>query len=265
MGPEGEEPLLSVVIPAYNEAPNLRRGVLEELARYLGSRPYPSEVLVVDDGSQDETAGLVEEFCRGHPTFQLLRSDHGGKARAVVAGLRAARGRYVMFMDMDLATSLEHIDELVAALEGGADVVIGSREMRGSVRIGTPLSRRLLGRGFSLLIRALLLPGLSDTQCGFKGFRREAARELIEAMVVFRERAPVSGPRVTAFDVELLVAARERGWRIREIPVTWRHFKSPRVSLLREPLLMLREVLAIWWARLRGRYRPRSPGSRDGR
>lgn len=251
-----QQPLLSIVIPAYNEVANLRQGVLHRLASYLATRPYTHEVLISDDGSTDETPRLVEAFSRDHPSFRFLRKRHRGKAQAVISGLLAARGRYLMFMDMDLATSLQHIDDLLDALQQGADVVIASRAAKGASRLGTPLSRRLLARAFNLFIQALLLPGLRDTQCGFKGFRREVAEELIRSLVVFK-RAPLAlGPRVTAFDVELLVVARERGYDVREIPVTWQHVKSPRVSILREPLLMLGEILSIWWARRRGRYRP---------
>jgi len=248
------EPLLSIVVPAYNEAENIRGGVLTRLADYLASRPYSHEVLVADDGSVDETAELVEAFCQEHPAFRLLRNEHRGKAHSVIVGLMAAQGRHVMFMDMDLATSLDHIDELVEALESSADVVIASREAKGAVRLASPWSRRFLGKVFNLLIQALLLPGYWDTQCGFKGFRKEVAQDLIRSLVVFNGGSATSGPRVTAFDVELLVIARERGYRIRQLPVTWRHIRTRRVNLIQESLLMLRELLAIWWARFRGKY-----------
>jgi hypothetical protein len=159
-----------------------------------------------------------------------------------------------MFMDMDMATSLEHVDQLAAALQDSADVVIGSREAEGAVRLGAPWTRRILGKGFNLVIQALLLPGYWDTQCGFKGFRREVARDLVDSLVVFKDSTAPSGPRVTAFDVELLVVARERGYRIHQLPVTWRHVKTRRVNLVRESTEMLRELLSIWWARLRGMY-----------
>jgi glycosyltransferase involved in cell wall biosynthesis len=253
--PEGDaEPLLTIVVPAYNEARNIRSGVLTRLAEYLASRPYTHEVVVADDGSVDETAELIESFCAERPSFRLMRNEHGGKAHCVIAGLMEARGRHVMFMDMDLATSLEHVDGLVEALEGSADVVIASREAKGAKRLGAPLSRRFLGKAFNLVIQALLLPGYWDTQCGFKGFRREVARDLVNSLVVFKNSAPPSGPRVTAFDVELLVVARERRYRIDQLPVTWRHVKTPRVNLIRESSEMLRELLSIWWARLRGKY-----------
>jgi glycosyltransferase involved in cell wall biosynthesis len=253
--PEGdEEPVLSIVIPAYNEAQNIRGGVLARLDEHLDSVSYSYEVVVADDGSTDETSSLVDEFCRERPAFRLMLNEHRGKAHCVIAGLMAAQGRHVMFMDMDLATSLEHVDQLVEALEGSADVVIASREAEGAVRLGAPWSRRFLGKAFNLVIQALLLPGYWDTQCGFKGFRREVVRDIVDGLVVFKDSPATSGPRVTAFDVELLVVARERGYRIHQLPVTWRHVKTRRVNLVRESVEMLRELLAIWWARLRGMY-----------
>ncbi len=210
--------------------------------------------MVADDGSTDETPSLVEEFCSERPAFRLILNEHRGKAHCVIAGLMAAQGRYVMFMDMDLATSLEHVDQLVEALEGSADVVIASREAEGAVRLGAPWPRRFLGKAFNLVIQALLLPGYWDTQCGFKGFRREVVRDIVDGLVVFKESPPPSGPRVTAFDVELLVVARERGYSILQLPVTWRHVKTRRVNLIRESIEMLRELLSIWRARLRGMY-----------
>jgi dolichyl-phosphate beta-glucosyltransferase len=254
---ERKPPLLSIVIPAYNEADNLRSDRLERLEKYLTNEPYESEVIVVDDGSADATADLLTEFCSAHPRFSLLRKSHRGKAHAVASGVLAARGEYVLFMDMDLATSLEHIREVLTTLQNGeADVAIASREIRGSRRLDAPLPRRLLGKAFNLLVQALLLPGLWDTQCGFKAFRREVARELFNGLVVFASSEDIVGPRVTAFDVELLVAARRRGYRIKEQPVTWRHTKTTGVDILREPFRMLRELLWIWLTDRRGRYRP---------
>lgn len=248
------EPLLSIVIPAYDEAENIHSGVLARVADYLATRSYSHEVLLSDDGSLDETADLAEAFSKEHPTFRLLRNEHMGKAHAVTAGLMAARGRYIMFMDMDLSTSLDHIDELVDALESSADVVVASREAKGAVRLASPWRRRLLGKAFNLLIQALVLPGFWDTQCGFKGFRKEVAQDLVSSLVVFNKGSAATGPRVTAFDVELLVIARERGYRILQLPVTWRHVKTRRVNLVREALSMLRELLAIRWARWRRKY-----------
>jgi glycosyltransferase involved in cell wall biosynthesis len=249
------EPRLSLVIPAYNEAPNLRRGILEQMAEYLAGLSDPCEVLVVDDGSQDETAALVEVFAREHPAFALLREPHRGKAMAVRAGVLAARGRYVLFADLDLSTPLSYVKPFLELLDGGWDIVIASREAKGGARLGVPPHRRAMGKVFSLLVRLLLLPGIHDSQCGFKAFQREVAHDLFRSLHVFQANAgQVSGPRVTAFDVELLLVARKKGYTIREVPVRWRHVETKRVNPVLDSYRMLREVLTIWWNDRRGRY-----------
>jgi dolichyl-phosphate beta-glucosyltransferase len=246
---------LSLVIPAYNEAPNLRRGILQQVADYLAGQPYPHEVLIVDDGSQDETASLVEAFAGEHPPFALLPERHRGKAMAVRAGVLAARGRYVLFADLDLSTPLTYIEPFLELLDGGWDIVIASREAKGGARLGVPFERRAMGKVFSLLVRLLLLHGIHDSQCGFKAFRRGVAHDLFGNLRVFRpEAGEVSGPRVTAFDVELLLLARKRGYTIREVPVLWRHVETKRVNPLADSYRMLREVLTIWWNDRRGLY-----------
>jgi glycosyltransferase involved in cell wall biosynthesis len=249
------EPRLSLVIPAYNEAPNLRRGILQQVADYLAGRPYPHEVLVVDDGSQDETASLVEEFAREHPSFAVLRERHRGKAMAVRAGVLAARGRYVLFADLDLSTPLTYIEPFLELLDGGWDIVIASREAKGGARLGVPPHRRAMGKVFSLLVRLLLLPGVHDSQCGFKAFRREVAHDLFRSLRVFQAKAgELTGPRVTAFDVELLLLARKKRYTIREVPVLWRHVETKRVNPVLDSYRMFREVLTIWWNDRRGVY-----------
>lgn len=249
------EPRLSLVIPAYNEASNLRRDILKQVADYLTGQPDPYEVLVVDDGSQDDTASLVEAFAREHPSFAVLRERHQGKAMAVRAGVLAARGRYVLFADLDLSTPLTYIEPFLELLDGGWDIVIASREAKGGARLGVPPHRRAMGKVFSLLVRLLLLPGIHDSQCGFKAFRREVAHDLFRSLRVFQaEAGQVRGPRVTAFDVELLLLARKKGYTIREVPVLWRHVETKRVNPVLDSYRMLREVLTIWWNDRRGRY-----------
>ncbi len=254
-GLEGKELLLSVVIPAYNEEDNIRRGALEEVVDYLSRQEYACELIVVDDGSQDGTAALVEDAARRWPFVSLLRSDHGGKAQAVTEGVLAARGPYVLFTDMDQSTPIRFAEEALRELQAGSEVVIASRYLRGAERLDEPLLRRVMGRTFALLVRTLLLPDIRDSQCGFKGFQRQAAQELFGNMMVFGRGAQVvTGPMVTAFDVELLVLAKKRGYRIKEIPITWRHVATSRVRPIVDAYRMFRQVMQVWLNRLRGRY-----------
>jgi dolichyl-phosphate beta-glucosyltransferase len=258
-------PLLTVVIPAYNEAANVRSDRLSRLDHSLSLLGYDSEVIVVDDGSEDATADLLEDFAEEHKGFSVVRSAHRGKAEAVSAGVLQARGDFVLFMDMDMATSLDHVGPFVQALQNGeADIVIASRDLPGSARLHAPLSRRFLAKAFNLLVSTLLLPGIRDSQCGFKAFRREVAHDLFSHFLVFSSgQGTVKGPRVTAFDVELLVLARRHGYSLKQMPVIWMHTTTGGVRVFGEPFKMLREVLTIWLYDRRGRYNPngRAPGT----
>ncbi len=254
-GREAEGIFLSVVVPAYNEEGNIRRGALQQVADYLSRREYASELIVVDDGSEDATAALAEEAARRGPFVSLRRSEHGGKAHAVTDGVMAARGTYVFFTDMDQSTPIRFVEDGLRELQAGNDVVIASRWLKGASRLGEPPLRAVSGRVFALLVRVLLLPDIRDSQCGFKGFRRDVARELFGNMMVFgASPQTATGPMVTAFDVELLVMAKKRGYRIKEIPVTWRHVATRRVSLSREAYRMSRDVAHVWLNKWRGKY-----------
>ncbi len=253
------EPLLSLVIPAYNEADNIQAGALSQVGSYLAEQDYESELIVVDDGSEDSTPALVEKVAAEYPFLSLIRNEHRGKTQAVRAGVMAARGRYVVFADMDLSTPIHYVGQCLEELQGGHDVVVGSREIEGSARLGEPLSRLILGKLFGLLVRALLLPDIRDSQCGFKGFRREVGHELFRSFLVFGgEGQATKGPMVTAFDVELLLLARKRNYSIKEIPVTWRHVKTSRVNPLRDSLRMFRQLLQVCISNLKGKYGPTS-------
>ena len=248
-------PLLSVVIPAYNEEENIKRGALQEVGDYLSSQDYASQLIVVDDGSEDTTAALAEEVSSRCPFVSLLRTRHGGKASAVTAGVFAARGEYISFTDMDQSTPIRFVDDALRELRAGSDVVIGSRWRKGAARVGEPAVRHLLGRMFAPLVRILLLSEITDSQCGFKSFRRDVAHQLFSNMQVFSMGAEgAMGPMVSAFDVELLVMAKKRGYRIKEIPVIWRHVSTRRVSPFKDAYRMFKQVVQIWLNDVRGRY-----------
>src|SRR5688572_21463939 len=233
---------LSVVIPAYNEAGRLP-GTLERVLAYLSSQSLRFEILAVDDGSTDDTPRLVETIVARDRRVRLIREPHRGKGSAVRAGALAAAGKIVLFCDADLSNPVEELTRLPAMLDG-AQVVIASREGSGARRVGEPAYRHLMGRVFNFIVRTLAVPGIDDTQCGLKCFSREAARELFS-------RQTIEG---FGFDVEILFLARKRGYRIREVPVTWRHVPASRVDPIRDTLIMLSDVIRVRINDLLGRY-----------
>ena len=253
--PTATPPSLSLVIPAYDEADRIT-ATIEGAIGFLHLQPYPSELILVDDGSLDGTAVRARLAIGGCPNARLLTIPHGGKAAALRAGMRAARMDQVAFSDADLATPLAYLTQLREAIERGCDVAIGSREGIGARRVGEPAYRHVMGRVFNLLVRLLLLPGIQDTQCGFKLFRREAAAAILERARLYAEPgAVVSGPRVTAFDVELLVVARGLGYRVCPVPVVWTYGNRSKVHPARDTWHNVRDVLQVRLNAWRGRYR----------
>lgn len=247
-------PSLSLVVPAYNEAGRIA-ATLREATAYLAAQPFATEVILVDDGSTDATGRIARDTLAGRPNARVLTIPHGGKAAAVRAGMAEARLEQVLFADADLATPLAAVHELRAVLAGGCDVAIGSREGVGAHRIGEPVYRHLMGRAFNGLVRVLLLRGIADTQCGFKLFRREAARAILARTRLYRDDAPISGPRVTAFDVELLVVARSLGLTVCPVPVVWTYGPGSQVHPIKDSWHNMRDLLRVWNHWKRGRYR----------
>ncbi len=250
----GEKPSVSVVMPCYDEEANLRRGALECVARFAESVGYCHEVLLVDDGSRDASADLAERIAAVHPKLRVLREPHRGKAGAIVAGVFAARGDYVLFCDVDQATPIEELERLRPYMVQGFDVVVGSRAGR---RAGAPLVRRLMARGYILLRRLILdLGEITDSQCGFKAFRREAMLRICQSLQVYRPgEQQAKGATVTAaFDAELLFLARRLGYTTKEVPVRWHHVGTRRVHPLVESWRGLRGLLRIRLNAWRGKY-----------
>lgn len=247
-------PTVSIVIPCYNEETNLQAGCLAHVATYAEQADDIVEVLVVDDGSADTSRELVTALAATHTKLRLLAEPHRGKAGAVIAGIMAARGAYVLFSDMDQATPIEELDKLRPYFQQGYDVVVGSRMGR---RAGAPLVRRLMATGFIMLRRLILdLGNVTDTQCGFKSLKADVARAVCERLLVFRPGVQqASGAAVTAgFDAELLFVARRLGARAVEVPVTWHYVGTRRVHPLRESWRGLKGLLLIRAAAARGKY-----------
>jgi len=238
---------LSFVIPAYQEGGRIA-ATLEAALSYLAEQALAGEVVVVDDGSTDDTAAAVAEYAESHPMVRLLRNEaNRGKGYSVRRGMLEARGETVLFSDADGSTPFEETEKLLAALDGrGADVAIGSRELPGSdLARPQPWHRRAMGGVFRNLVRLLVVGGFRDTQCGFKAFRRQAAQD------VFR-RQTLDG---FAFDVEVLFIARRLGYRVVEVPVRWLDSVPSRVRMMSDPLRMLLDLARIRLRALRGAYR----------
>jgi len=250
-----ERPYLSIVVPAYNE----QRRVPASLARilcYLDEQPYEGEVIVVDDGSEDETVEMVRGLLSRHPNLRLIENDHRGKGYAVRTGMLAARGQVALFCDADLAVPIEETDPILARLEEGYDVVIGSREGMGARRYGEPGYRHFTGRVFNFLVRIVAVGHFQDTQCGFKCFRGEVARDIFSRVQLYGDQArPIQGAALTAFDVEVLFLALKRGYRVSEVPVEWHYGLHSKVNLLSDTIRMVKDVLTVRINDWRGLYR----------
>lgn len=246
-------PKVSVVIPAYNEALRIETSLAESW-QYLERQPYSYEVIVVDDGSTDQTLPIAHLFEREHDRIRVLSIRHGGKAAAIRAGLTSALGDIVVFTDADLATPISYLAEFKSAIDAGADVVIGSREGDGANRLGEPEYRHIMGRVFNRIVQLTALPGIHDTQCGFKAFTRFACSEILRRSRLYADADEITGARVTAFDVEMLVIARRLGLKIVEVPVVWTYGAHSKVNPARDTFNNLRDIAQVKINSLRGVY-----------
>ncbi len=241
---------LSIIIPAYNEANRLPK-TLESLFAFLSNQSYSAEVVVVENGSQDSTYQTAVAFSERYPQLRVLREEQRGKGRAVQRGMLSAVGEYRFMCDVDFSMPVAEINRFLPPQLTGYDVAIASREAPGARRYHEPFYRHLVGRFYNGLIRALALPGLHDTQCGFKCFRGILAEE------IFR-RQTLSG---WSFDVEVLFIARQCGYRIVEVPIPWYFNPESKINVWRDSLRMAIDLGAIQLNHLRGRYR-RSDGAK---
>ena len=238
-------PQLSVVIPAYNESARIEK-TLDRVMSCVGKQGWDAEVLVVDDGSTDSTADIVQQWMERYPRLHLVKNGaNRGKGYSVRNGLLQAAGEIVMFTDADLSAPMEEAERLFEAIAEGADVAIGSRWLdRGRQTIHQPLYRRFFGRCFNWVTRLVMGLPFKDTQCGFKAFKRSAAQ------IIFRlQRIERWG-----FDPEILFIAQKLGYDIREVPVTWGHDERSRMSYLKDGMKMLEEMAIIRGNSIAGRY-----------
>ena len=239
-------PDLSIIIPAYNEERRLPKA-LDRIGAYLNARPWRSEIIVVDDGSSDATAKLVESYRDKYPGLRLISNGRNrGKGFSVRHGILEARGEIVLFTDADLSTPIEEADKLLVALrEKHFDAAIGSRAAdRSLIEVHQSAFREQAGILFNLLVRWITGTGFSDTQCGFKAFRRERAGILFKQQRIER----------FGFDPEILFLAKRHGLRVAEIPVRWSHDSATKVHVIADGIRMFFELLVVRWNALRGLY-----------
>ena len=228
--------MLSIVVPCYNEEQRLPR-TIEQIQRFLDGKNAPYELILVDDGSGDGTRQIMDAAAERHKSVRVELLPHNrGKGRALAVGVEAAKGDEVLLTDADLSTPIEELDKLQAALNNGAGVAIGSRALRASrVEVSQPIYRVLMGKGFNLIVQAVLLPGIWDTQCGFKLFRADVAHRVFAGLTT-------DG---FGYDPEVLYRARKQGVKIAEVPVVWRNSAPTKVSAVRSSLDMLRHVFRV--------------------
>jgi glycosyltransferase involved in cell wall biosynthesis len=236
-------PFLSLIFPAYNEEKRLPES-LEHVFAFLERQDYPSEVLVIENGSTDATLQLAQQFAREHPNLRVIHEDGRGKGLAVRRGMAEARGEYRFICDVDLSMPVEEVGRFLPPALADFDIAIASRETPGAVRYNEPSYRHLTGRVFNTLIRLLVLPGIQDTQCGFKCFRAAVAEDIFHHQTL-------TG---WSFDVEVLHIARLRGYRIIEIPIRWYYQSESKINVLRDSWRMFLDLLTIRSNARRGVY-----------
>jgi len=235
-------PFLSIIIPAHNEA-NRLPDTLKQVFVFLAKQAYTSEVIVVENGSSDQTLEIAQEYAKQHPSLRVLQSERG-KGAAVKHGMLAAHGEYRFMCDADISMPVEEIAKFIPPALNDFDIAIGSREAKGAVRYNEPRYRHLGGRAINFLIQLFILPGLNDTQCGFKCFSAKVTDDVFNLQTL----------NGWSFDIELLYIARRRKYRLCEIPVHWVHHTETKVSAVRDAIRMIQDIFLIHANARRGIY-----------
>lgn len=242
------------MIPCFDEMANLQKGVLQKVQNFLERKKISYEVIVSDDGSKDGSIEFISEFVKENKAFRLLQNAHSGKGGAVTAGVLASKGENVLFTDMDQATPIEEVNKLLPFFDEGFDVVIGSRSNK---RKGAPFTRLFISRA-NILLRKMIVgvSDISDTQCGFKMFRRDVAKTLFsKTKEIHHGFKNISGSNVSSgFDVELLYIAEKMGYRIKEVPVNWLYVETRRVNTVKDSIEGLLDLFKIKRNAISGLY-----------
>lgn len=247
---------LSVIFPAFNEEKRITT-TLRKAHDYFAKQDYPYEVIISDDGSTDKTAIIVENFMKEWRELRLKTNKHKGKAPTLISGLKEAKGEYVLFSDVDLSVGLEELSKFIFWLKDkNYDVAIATREGTGAVRLNEPITRHIMGRVFNFIVQLFVLPGINDTQCGFKMFKKEIIQKIINKMLLYSDKSKViTKAKVSAYDVEMLYIARRLKFNIKEVPVTWVYGDRSTVHNLKDSYNNLMEVLKIWLNGILGKYK----------
>jgi len=234
---------LSIIIPAHNEENRLPKA-LEQVLRFLKEQSFTSEVIVVENGSSDKTLEVAQKFAGEHENVRVIQSERG-KGAAVKRGMLEAQGEYRFMCDADLSMPVEEITKFIPPALEDFDIAIASREAKGAVRYNEPSYRHLGGRGINFLIQLFILPGLNDTQCGFKCLRADVAEKLFNLQTL-------SG---WSFDIEILYIARKYGYQVQEIPIHWYHDAETKIRALPDAIRMFQDIFRIHANALRGAYK----------
>jgi glycosyltransferase involved in cell wall biosynthesis len=240
------QPFLSIIIPSHNEE-NRLPGTLEQVFGFLQQQPYTSEVLVVENGSSDKTLEVAQSFQQFHHNLLVLQEHKSGKGLAVRKGMQAASGYYRFMCDADLSMPIAEVNRFIPPALENFDIAIGSREAPGAIRYNEPGYRHWGGRGVNLLIRLFAIPGLRDTQCGFKMFRAPAADDLFRYQTLNN----------WSFDIEILFMARMRGYRIVELPIPWYFNPETKLNPVKDAIRMGLDIITIRGNARRGAYDPK--------
>ena len=253
------KPFISVIIPCYNEEKNLERGKLDEVSQYLADQDYSWEVIIINDGSTDNSENLIKRFIENRANFFLIDIPHGGKPAAIWTGIQEANGGIVLFTDMDQSTPIDELNNLLPWFEKSFDVVIGSR---GTKREGFSIIRTAGSFVFRNIRRLFLLRNINDTQCGFKSCRRKMAMEIFPRLHYFKQTRKPVGWKVTAYDVELLYVFKKAGYKIKEMTVKWedrdlsdtKSQKGKLIQYVNESIEMTNEVVRVKLNQIKGLY-----------
>lgn len=244
----------SIVISAFNEADKIS-STLTQIVNFMRGFSSDFEVVIVDDGSADNTAQIVSDYKRENKEVVLIKNPHMGKGPGISTGVKKAKGKYIYLADADLSTPISELKKLsVWLLDHDYDIVIASREGRGAERVDEPFYRHFMGRGFNTLVQLLILPGIKDSQCGFKLFRGDVAKKLFDNLEIGTSKKELKAAYTGAWDVEILYMARLLGYNIKEVPIKWIFVKTTRISPIRDSIKMFKEILHIKKKALLGKY-----------